>query len=129
AEVDEDPTEAKKDGTNDNVEGEVESRSILYVPAVTPIGKEDIVNPKTQKINLYVKRVNFPFASKFPPLNRYLQVHHTIFNLESKSFHQSESFLRARSSNNAHDSLAFRSRSLPPADWSMVRLVTGLTWS
>ncbi|KAL8195409.1 hypothetical protein R6Q57_025812 [Mikania cordata] len=38
-------------------EGEVEFRSILYVPAVTPMGKEDIVNPKTKNIRLYVKRV------------------------------------------------------------------------
>ncbi|KAJ0801465.1 putative Heat shock protein Hsp90 family [Helianthus annuus] len=116
-EVDEDPAEAKKDGTDDNVEkkkktkkvvekywdweltnetqpiwlrnpkevtteeynefykktfneyleplasshftteGEVEFRSILYVPAITPMGKEDIVNPKTKNIRLYVKRV------------------------------------------------------------------------
>nr|GFD33025.1 heat shock protein 90-6, mitochondrial [Tanacetum cinerariifolium] len=38
-------------------EGEGEFRSILYVPAVTPMGKEDIVNPKTKNIRLYVKRV------------------------------------------------------------------------
>ncbi|OVA10626.1 Heat shock protein Hsp90 family [Macleaya cordata] len=38
-------------------EGEVEFRSILYVPAVTPMGKDDIVNPKTKNIRLYVKRV------------------------------------------------------------------------
>lgn len=38
-------------------EGEVEFRSILYVPAVTPMGKEDLVNPKTKNIRLYVKRV------------------------------------------------------------------------
>ncbi|XP_010657447.1 heat shock protein 90-6, mitochondrial isoform X1 [Vitis vinifera] len=38
-------------------EGEVEFRSILYVPAIAPMGKEDIVNPKTKNIRLYVKRV------------------------------------------------------------------------
>ncbi|KAI4325057.1 hypothetical protein MLD38_030485 [Melastoma candidum] len=38
-------------------EGEVEFRSILYVPAVTPMGKDDIANPKTKNIRLYVKRV------------------------------------------------------------------------
>lgn len=38
-------------------EGEVEFRSILYVPAVSPMGKDDIVNPKTKNIRLYVKRV------------------------------------------------------------------------
>lgn len=40
-----------------NTEGEVEFRSILYVPAITPMGREDIVNPKTKNIRLYVKRV------------------------------------------------------------------------
>ncbi|KAK3031981.1 hypothetical protein RJ639_036186 [Escallonia herrerae] len=39
-------------------EGEVEFRSILYVPAVAPMsGRDDIANPKTRNIRLYVKRV------------------------------------------------------------------------
>ncbi|XVE72531.1 hypothetical protein DITRI_Ditri11bG0046600 [Diplodiscus trichospermus] len=38
-------------------EGEVEFRSVLYVPAVSPMGKDDIINPKTKNIRLYVKRV------------------------------------------------------------------------
>ncbi|XP_059450388.1 heat shock protein 90-6, mitochondrial [Corylus avellana] len=38
-------------------EGEVEFRSILYVPAIAPTGKDDIINPKTKNIRLYVKRV------------------------------------------------------------------------
>ncbi|KAK2995634.1 hypothetical protein RJ640_013591 [Escallonia rubra] len=39
-------------------EGEVEFRSILYVPAMAPMsGKDDIANPKTKNIRLYVKRV------------------------------------------------------------------------
>ncbi|XP_010464416.1 PREDICTED: heat shock protein 90-6, mitochondrial [Camelina sativa] len=38
-------------------EGEVEFRSILYVPPVSPTGKDDIVNQKTKNIRLYVKRV------------------------------------------------------------------------
>ncbi|OAY34976.1 heat shock protein 90-6, mitochondrial isoform X2 [Manihot esculenta] len=38
-------------------EGEVEFRSVIYVPAVAPTGKDDIVNPKTKNIRLYVKRV------------------------------------------------------------------------
>ncbi|MED6215971.1 hypothetical protein PIB30_003173 [Stylosanthes scabra] len=38
-------------------EGEVEFRSILYVPAFAPTGKDDIINPKTKNIRLYVKRV------------------------------------------------------------------------
>lgn len=39
------------------LQGEVEFRSILYVPSVAPTGKDDIVNPKTKNIRLYVKRV------------------------------------------------------------------------
>ncbi|KAL2972715.1 hypothetical protein AAZX31_14G007800 [Glycine max] len=38
-------------------EGEVEFRSILYVPAFAPSGKDDIINPKTKNIRLFVKRV------------------------------------------------------------------------
>ncbi|EEF30688.1 heat shock protein 90-6, mitochondrial [Ricinus communis] len=38
-------------------EGEVEFRSVLFVPAAAPTGKDDIVNPKTKNIRLYVKRV------------------------------------------------------------------------
>ncbi|CAK9133364.1 unnamed protein product [Ilex paraguariensis] len=38
-------------------EGEVEFRSILYVPSIAPTNKDDIVNPKTKNIRLYVKRV------------------------------------------------------------------------
>ncbi|KAG2321468.1 hypothetical protein Bca52824_014681 [Brassica carinata] len=37
--------------------GEVEFRSILYVPPVSPMGKDDVVNQKTKNIRLYVKRV------------------------------------------------------------------------
>ncbi|KAL5723986.1 hypothetical protein ACHQM5_007309 [Ranunculus cassubicifolius] len=36
-------------------EGEVEFRSILYVPAIAP--KDDVINSKTKNIKLYVKRV------------------------------------------------------------------------
>lgn len=35
----------------------MEFRSILYVPAVAPMGKDDLINPKTKNIRLYVKRV------------------------------------------------------------------------
>lgn len=38
-------------------EGEVEFRSVLFVPSVSGMGKDDIVNPKTKNIRLYVKRV------------------------------------------------------------------------
>ncbi|KAK1296122.1 hypothetical protein QJS10_CPB15g01594 [Acorus calamus] len=40
-----------------NTEGEVEFRSILFVPATASDGKEDISNPKTKNIRLYVKRI------------------------------------------------------------------------
>lgn len=43
--------------THFNTEGEVEFRSVLYIPAVAPMGREDIANPKTKNIRLYVKRV------------------------------------------------------------------------
>ncbi len=35
----------------------MEFRSILYVPSIAPMGKDEIVNPKTKNIRLYVKRV------------------------------------------------------------------------
>ncbi|XXG53830.1 hypothetical protein AAC387_Pa03g1859 [Persea americana] len=38
-------------------EGEVEFRSVLFVPALTPTGKDDILNRKTKNIRLSVKRV------------------------------------------------------------------------
>lgn len=38
-------------------EGEVEFRSILYVPSIAPYEKDDMTNPKTKNIRLYVKRV------------------------------------------------------------------------
>ncbi|GLJ23692.1 hypothetical protein SUGI_0448710 [Cryptomeria japonica] len=43
--------------THFNTEGEVEFRGILYIPAIAPMGREDIANPKTKNIRLYVKRV------------------------------------------------------------------------
>jgi heat shock protein 90kDa beta len=39
------------------LQGEVEFRSILYVPAYAPSGKDDVINPKTKNIRLHVKRV------------------------------------------------------------------------
>uniref|UniRef100_A0A803LRA6 Uncharacterized protein n=1 Tax=Chenopodium quinoa TaxID=63459 RepID=A0A803LRA6_CHEQI len=38
-------------------EGEVEFRSVLYVPSVSPHGNDDLINSKTKNIKLYVKRV------------------------------------------------------------------------
>lgn len=38
-------------------EGEVEFRSVLFVPALNPSGKDDFLNQKTKNIRLYVKRV------------------------------------------------------------------------
>lgn len=39
------------------VQGEVEFRSILYIPSMGPLNNEEVVNPKTKNIRLYVKRV------------------------------------------------------------------------
>ncbi|CAN1838715.1 Heat shock protein 90-5, chloroplastic [Linum perenne] len=39
------------------LQGEVEFRSILYIPGMGPMNNEDVVNPKTKNIRLYVKRV------------------------------------------------------------------------
>ncbi|KAG9158550.1 hypothetical protein Leryth_021605 [Lithospermum erythrorhizon] len=38
-------------------EGEVEFRSVLFVPSASSMGKDDITNPKTKNIRLHVKRV------------------------------------------------------------------------
>ncbi|CAL1395257.1 unnamed protein product [Linum trigynum] len=43
--------------THFNTEGEVEFRSILYIPGMGPMNNEDVINPKTKNIRLYVKRV------------------------------------------------------------------------
>ncbi|CAI0462466.1 unnamed protein product [Linum tenue] len=45
--------------THFNTEGEVEFRSILYIPGMAPMNNEDVVSPKTKNIRLYVKRVFF----------------------------------------------------------------------
>ncbi|KNA14006.1 hypothetical protein SOVF_111400 [Spinacia oleracea] len=38
-------------------EGEVEFRSVLYIPGMAPMNNEDVTSPKTKNIRLYVKRV------------------------------------------------------------------------
>ena len=43
--------------TSKTVQGEVEFRSILYIPGMGPLNNEDVMNPKTKNIRLYVKRV------------------------------------------------------------------------
>eukprot|EP00262_Sarcandra_glabra_P011626 TRINITY_DN282_c0_g3_i3.p1 TRINITY_DN282_c0_g3~~TRINITY_DN282_c0_g3_i3.p1 ORF type:complete len:797 (+),score=206.22 TRINITY_DN282_c0_g3_i3:149-2539(+) len=43
--------------THFTTEGEVEFRSVLYIPGMAPLNNEDLVNPKTKNIRLYVKRV------------------------------------------------------------------------
>lgn len=35
----------------------MEFRSVLYVPGMAPLSNEEIMNPKTKNIRLYVKRV------------------------------------------------------------------------
>ena len=39
------------------LQGEVEFRSVLYIPGMAPLNNEEVVNPKTKNIRLYVKRV------------------------------------------------------------------------
>lgn len=43
--------------THFTTEGEVECRSVLFIPGMAPLNNEDIINPKTKNIRLYVKRV------------------------------------------------------------------------
>ncbi|KAJ8637126.1 hypothetical protein MRB53_011393 [Persea americana] len=43
--------------THFTTEGEVEFRSVLYIPGMGPLNNEDVVNPKSKNIRLYVKRV------------------------------------------------------------------------
>ncbi|EXB44914.1 Endoplasmin-like protein [Morus notabilis] len=43
--------------THFTTEGEVEFRSVLYIPGMGPLNNEDVINPKTKNIRLYVKRV------------------------------------------------------------------------
>lgn len=39
------------------MQGEVEFRSVLYIPGMAPLNNEDVINPKTKNIRLHVKRV------------------------------------------------------------------------
>ncbi|KAE8699045.1 DNA-directed RNA polymerase 1B [Hibiscus syriacus] len=43
--------------THFTTEGEVEFRSVLYIPGMGPLNNEDVTNSKTKNIRLYVKRV------------------------------------------------------------------------
>ncbi|KAK9074465.1 hypothetical protein SSX86_007063 [Deinandra increscens subsp. villosa] len=43
--------------THFTTEGEVEFRSVIYIPGMAPMNNEDVVNTKTKNIRLYVKRV------------------------------------------------------------------------
>nr|GEW43416.1 hypothetical protein [Tanacetum cinerariifolium] len=43
--------------TNFTTEREVEFKSVVYIPKMAPMNNEDMVNPKTKNICLYVKRV------------------------------------------------------------------------
>ncbi|GFZ18335.1 chaperone protein htpG family protein [Actinidia rufa] len=43
--------------THFTTEGEVEFRSVIYLPGMAPLNNEDMMNPKTKNIRLYVKRV------------------------------------------------------------------------
>ncbi|CAB4316439.1 unnamed protein product [Prunus armeniaca] len=50
--------------------GEVEFRSVLYIPGMGPLNNEDVVNAKTKNICLYVKRIfisdDFDGEVRFP---------------------------------------------------------------
>lgn len=35
----------------------MEFRSVLYIPGMGPLNNEEVMNPKTKNIRLYVKRV------------------------------------------------------------------------
>ncbi|KAI4379193.1 hypothetical protein MLD38_005520 [Melastoma candidum] len=43
--------------THFTTEGEVEFRSVLFIPGMGPLNNEEVVNPKLKNIRLYVKRV------------------------------------------------------------------------
>ncbi|GKV29092.1 hypothetical protein SLEP1_g38060 [Rubroshorea leprosula] len=43
--------------THFTTEGEVEFRSVLFIPGMGPLNNEEVINPKTKNIRLYVKRV------------------------------------------------------------------------
>lgn len=43
--------------SNKYAQGEVEFRSVLYVPGMGPLNNEDVMSQKTKNIRLYVKRV------------------------------------------------------------------------
>ncbi|WCJ35759.1 Heat shock protein 90 [Euphorbia peplus] len=43
--------------THFTTEGEVEFRSVIYIPGMGPLNNEEVMNPKTKNIRLYVKRV------------------------------------------------------------------------
>ncbi|KAH8496329.1 hypothetical protein H0E87_019186 [Populus deltoides] len=43
--------------THFTTEGEVEFRSVLYIPGMGPLNNEEVINPKTKNIRLHVKRV------------------------------------------------------------------------
>ncbi|KAF3779457.1 Heat shock protein 90-5 [Nymphaea thermarum] len=43
--------------THFTTEGEVQFRSILYIPGMAPLNNEEVMNPKTKNIRLYVKRL------------------------------------------------------------------------
>ncbi|PQQ16731.1 heat shock protein 90-5 chloroplastic [Prunus yedoensis var. nudiflora] len=43
--------------THFTTEGEVEFRSVLYIPGMGPLNNEDVVDAKTKNIHLYVKRI------------------------------------------------------------------------
>nr|DAD40401.1 TPA_asm: hypothetical protein HUJ06_014724 [Nelumbo nucifera] len=59
-------------------EGEVEFRSILYVPVIAPTGRDDIINPKTRNIRLYFARYLSFVKGVVDPNDLPLDVSHEI---------------------------------------------------
>ncbi|CAD6218845.1 unnamed protein product [Miscanthus lutarioriparius] len=55
--------------THFTTEGEVEFRSVLYVPGMAPLSNEEIMNPKTKNIRLYLSFVKGGVDSNDLPLN------------------------------------------------------------
>jgi heat shock protein beta len=62
----------------------VEFRSVIYIPGMAPLSNEEIMNPKTKNIRLYVKRVfisddfDGELVHDLAPLNIVLTVISTI---------------------------------------------------
>lgn len=59
----------------------MEFRSVLYLPGMAPLNNEDITNPKTKNIRLYVKRVfiSDDFDGELVSIDNWFNNHCVIF--------------------------------------------------